>query len=109
MTEGKHCSRKPWQVHLYTAAGDPVRTIKMPPTCVESCFAYTGKLLATRTDRDICLFTPTGDPVSKFTPTLDGFADVEKQRWQCFSTFAGRELWYICPERKSVARFELPE
>jgi hypothetical protein len=108
VTSGGYAAGEPWQVNLYKASGEPVRTINMPNACMASFFAYTGKLLVTRTGQEICVFTLSGEPLWKSPVTLPGFADVEHQRWLCFAAAGGRELCVLCPERKSVSRFELP-
>ena len=107
ITGGGYADGKPWEVHLYTAAGEPIRTIEMPNACLSSFFVYTGKVLVTRTDHDLCVFTLAGAPILKSPVALSGFVDVNL-RWQCFAPGA-RELWLVCAERKSVSRFELPK
>jgi sugar lactone lactonase YvrE len=108
MTDGRSWSEKPWQVNLYSSVGEPVRTVTMPSNCENSCFAFTGKYLATRSDSDICLFKATGEPLLKFSPALDEFKDATNHEWVCFSTRGGSELWFVSVDRKSVVRFELP-
>lgn len=108
VTGGGYWYKKSWLVSLYSAAGNPVRILSFPAACMDFCFAYTGKYLATRTENDICLFDATDEPVLKFSPAVDGFNEVRTQRWLCFATMGGTELWLVCADRKSVWRFELP-
>lgn len=97
--------KTPWDVNLYSATGDPLRTVTLPAACMDSCFAYSGKYLATRTKSEICVFGATGEPVGKFSPAWD---DFKSERCECFATFEGRELWFVSVDTKSVCRFELP-
>ncbi len=98
-------AKRTWFVNLYSPVGDPVRTITMSAACMDSCFAYTGKHLVTRTESDVVLFNDRGEPVLGFRPPMDGFKD---DTWECFATLGGRELWLLCAQRKMVARFDLP-
>jgi len=108
LTGGGYWSKTSWQVNLYTPNGNPIRTISMPAECMNFCFAYTGTLLATRTERDICLFRATGEPLLKYSPPETEFKDVHHQQWECYSTFEGRELWFVCPGQKRVYRYAIP-
>ena len=98
-----------WHVNIYNENGDPIRMVTLPATFTDFCFAYTGMHLATRTVNEIVLFKATGEPLLKFAPEVAYFKDLESQRWSCFTTMDGRELWFVCAERKSISRFELPE
>jgi hypothetical protein len=108
LSGGGHWLGKPWHVNLYSATGEPVRLVTMPAGFMDSCFAYTGRHLATRTESDICLFKVTGEPLLQFSPPVDEFKEIRNRRWSCFATVGGRELWLASLDRKSVWRFELP-
>ena len=95
-----------FNVSLYSPEGEPVRMITMPAKCVPSCFAFTGKYLASCTETEICLFNALGEPVLAFKYPLEHFKD---HWWICFATESGRELWMVSPGLKKVVRFELPE
>jgi sugar lactone lactonase YvrE len=92
-------------VNLYSADGDPIRTVVLPDSCMAHCFAYTGKYLATCTESAICLFTPTGEPVLSFEYPLE---KLKEHWWTCYSTKGGRELWMVSSGLKKVCRFGLP-
>jgi len=102
---GGYWHKTPWDVNLYSAAGDPVRIVTLPAACMDFCFVYTGKHLATRTDTDVCLFSASGEPILKFSPE---WKDFKTERCECFAPFDGRELWFVAVDRKSVCRFALP-
>jgi sugar lactone lactonase YvrE len=108
LSGGGYWSREPWHVNLYSTTGDPVRMVTMPVGFMDSCFAYTGRHLATRTESELCLFKATGEPLLKFSPPVDDFNEIRYQRWACFASLGGRELWLASLDRKSVWRFELP-
>ncbi|HWQ92846.1 MAG TPA: hypothetical protein VN673_14310 [Clostridia bacterium] len=91
-------------VNLYSADGEPIRTIVLPTNCVEHCFAYTGKYLVTCTESAICLFTSLGEPVLSFEYPLEKL----NSHWSSYSTKNGRELWLVSEWFKKVCRFELP-
>ena len=98
----------PKHVNLYTAAGDPLRTLAMPEGVVDFCFAYAGKYVVTRTKAHLCVLKATGEPILKFQPPIDGFSEPENEFWFLFSTLGARELWVVAAKQKSVWRFELP-
>jgi hypothetical protein len=93
-------------VNLYSAEGNPIRTILMPTNCVPSCFAFTGNYLATCTESELCLFNAVGEPVLSFPYPLE---HLKEHWWLSFATQNGRELWMVCPALKKVVRFEMPE
>lgn len=92
-------------VNLYSADGDPIRTVVLPDNCMAHCFAYTGKYLATCTESAICLFTPTGERLLSFEYPLE---KLKEHWWTCYSTKGGRELWMVSDGLKKVFRFGLP-
>ncbi len=92
-------------VNLYSADGDPIRTVILPATCMDYCFAYTGKYLATCTESAVCLFTPLGEPVLSFEYPLE---KLKEHWWTCYSTKGGQELWMVSSGLKKVCRFGLP-
>ena len=94
-----------WFVNLYSPAGEPIRTVAMPSTCMNFCLAFTGKYLASCTESEICLFSSSGGPVSAFQYPLEHLQD---HWWSCFSTQGGHELWLVSTKLKKVYRFELP-
>jgi sugar lactone lactonase YvrE len=108
LTGGGYWFKKPWLINQYTPDGDPIRTVNMPGECMDFCFAYAGKIMITRTDKDICLFKATGEPMLRYSPAENEFRDVQHQEWKCFSTFEGREMWFVSPGLKSVWRFATP-
>ncbi|HEX5222948.1 MAG TPA: hypothetical protein VFZ59_25550, partial [Verrucomicrobiae bacterium] len=92
---------------LYSASGDPIRTLEMPPECKSSfSFTYAGKHIVTASDSGIYLLLNTGEPRLKFNAGAD---DLDDGHWRCFVTKAGRELWIASTQNKLVKRFELPE
>jgi hypothetical protein len=97
--------KESWQVHLYSASGDPLRSVDMPPACLGYGFAFTGKHLVTTSASGIFLLATNGAPLQKFTPGMDQFAEGY---WRSFATREGRELWVASAQRKLVQRFELP-
>jgi hypothetical protein len=102
---GSFYSKTPWFVSVYSPEGEPIRTVTMPGACRDSCFAFTGKYLATCTESEVWLFSAEGEPVLKFVPPVERFKD---DSYQCFATHGGRELWLVSTASKKVARFELP-
>ncbi len=92
-------------VNLYSAEGDPVRTVVLPDNCMSHCFAYSGKYLATCTESAICLFTPLGEPVLSFEYPLE---KLKEHWWTCYSTKNGHELWMVSKGLKKVCRLQLP-
>ena len=93
-----------WTANLYTASGDPIRTVKLPAACERYFFTYTGKYLITRTTSEVCVFDNQGIPVLKFAPSVPDFAN---NSWACFTSMGGREFWLFPPERKSFYRYAL--
>jgi len=90
---------------LYSADGDPIRTVILPATCMDYCFAYTGGFLASSTESAICLFTPKGEPVLSFECELE---KLKEHSWTCHSTKVGQELGMVSNGLKKVCRFALP-
>jgi sugar lactone lactonase YvrE len=91
-------------VNLYSLEGEPIRTVVLPSSCMDYCFAFTGKYLATCTESEIRLFSPLGEPVFSFQYPLENLKD---HLWVCFATQGGRELWMVSAGLKRVCRFEL--
>ena len=82
----------PREVSLYTASGDPVRTIQLPAECLNYCFAYTEEYIVMRLATEIYLTENTGKPRLKFTPAIERFNDNSDGVYACFGTHGDREL-----------------
>ena len=102
---GRNYGKAPWQAHLYSPSGDPIRTLEMPVECKSLFFTYTSKYLVIASESEIYLLTNTGEPHLKFSVDAD---DLDAGHWSCFVNKAGRELWIASMQSKLVKRFELP-
>jgi hypothetical protein len=105
VTTCRNYAKDLWQAHLYSASGDPIRTLELPPECGTFFFTYTGKHLVVGSGSEVYLLTNTGEPHLKFSAGAD---DLDAGYWKCFVTKAGRELWIASLQSKLVMRFELP-
>jgi hypothetical protein len=94
------------KLHLYDKAGEPVRTVALPPSVhVASPLAYDGERIAIWADGRLLLLAASGRPVGQFRPPQAG---PEKAYWRPFLPVGRGELW-LHDGRLTVHRYSLPK
>lgn len=94
-----------WQVHLYSAMGEPIKTVRMNEEFFSHCFVYTGKHLITCSATDIHLFNASGEPLQKIKVPAPALKEYEIV---FFAPFDGKELWLLDKTQQAVHKYELP-
>jgi sugar lactone lactonase YvrE len=91
----------PNTVNLYTAAGDPVRTIPLPESMgYMPSAAWNGRHLFVRVGDDIHVLDAAGRPVQKFTPGACSHGP--------FVAAQGREVWVFDEGARTFHRYRAP-
>lgn len=93
-----------WQINLYRANGDPVRTNTISIGNSHSNFWYNGRNFVTQAESHLWLFDLEGRMVRKFPLPGDEF---NSGNWEAFTTRGGSELWLVS-RSKQVHRFAFP-
>ena len=97
---------KPYTVNVYTAEGEPVRTIRLPASIQWNLpkIAYDGKHVVVAQDGQIIAFNLAGDVVGRLAPLPAGESDSE---WTPYLTHDGREL-LLFNGGNTIYRFGMP-
>jgi hypothetical protein len=92
-------SRVDWPVTIFTAGGDPIRTIVLPAACRQ--IAWTGSLLLTHTDNELIAISADGTAL---------WRAIIGKSWKDAELFAvenGSQTWLIDRSRKAAVGFAL--
>lgn len=95
-------------VNLYSAAGEPLRTIPVPLAGWPSRLAYDGKRIVLAGDADVLIFDARAENQVVERVDLAGAA-LEAGKWWCFLRDGDpAELWIVDGRAKSILRCALP-
>ncbi len=95
-------------IHLYSAGGEPVRSIPAPDGMLGSAsFAFDGERIAIGVPRAadpgaVVLLDELGTPLGRFLPP--GATSL----WVPYFAVDGAELWLLDPERSRIERYAMP-
>lgn len=99
-----------WALNLYDADGTPTRLVRMPPETESSFLAYDGQRIVTLmkgTNRLIVF--DAGNLASARTYYVElPIGSTLGVAWQPYFVHGGEQLWLVCAETKTVARFAWP-
>lgn len=91
-------------VHLFDAAGSPVRSIALPAGTQSSSVAWDGARVAVGTPDSVIVVGATGEGAFRFTPPATQLEGGNSR----VLLVGGNELWLLAPEQKTVVRYALP-
>lgn len=93
-------------VDLYSANGDPIRTIQLPrPSKNYTGIAYDGERIVIAGNREILTLDRTGDNMRRWSLTEPA---VTESRWGTYIMPGGDELLLYDEHERKLYRYELP-
>ncbi|HZL98884.1 MAG TPA: hypothetical protein VFD43_01415 [Planctomycetota bacterium] len=92
-------------VTLFSASGEPQRTLDLPPSFRYARIAYTGQTACIVSDDSLVLLGTSDGRARVFT--IPG--TVEDRYWYPFSSPDGKEVWLLDTEAQAIHRYALPE